>query len=806
MHRPPRHVRLPAAAIVMVVAAVHPSGRWLDAAEIAPSFARDIKGILSNRCVRCHGPDPESRAGGGDEGLRLDTFAGATADLGGHAAIVPGKPEASELIARITSTDPDFVMPPPEAGERLPEKQVALVKRWIAAGATYEPHWAYVPPRRPPVPAVRGFSWARNEIDRFILARLEAEGLAPQPEADRATLARRLALDLTGLPPTPAEVDAFVADTSADAVEHLVDRLLAHDGYGEHMARQWLDLARYADSAGYADDPPRTIWGWRDWVVRAFDANMPFDQFTIRQLAGDLLPGATLDDRVATAFHRNTLTNNEGGTIDEEFRTVAVVDRVNTTMSTWMGTTMACAQCHDHKYDPLSQREYFQLYAILNNTADADLKDESPVVRIPWTEADAARAPLERQLAEIEAGIHELRSPTAPDRPEPPELQPARQIVADLRKRLDETPAATVPVLEELAEDRRRSTRIQIRGNWQNLGDEVREGVPEVFNGILAADGRVDRLALAKWLVDPANPLTARVVVNRIWERLFGIGIVSTSEEFGAQGEPPSHPELLDWLACELVDNGWNLKAIQRLIVTSAAYRQTSKCPPDLVARDPENRLVACGPRVRLSAEVIRDQALAASGLLSRKKGGPSVKPPQPNLGLSAAFGGSTDWQTSTGEDRYRRALYTTWRRSNPYPSMATFDAPSREVCTIRRPRTNTPLQALVTMNDPAYVEAAQALARRMVREGGSTDSDRATHGFRLVLARRPTVTEVDRLFGLYAAARADFLAAPEDAGKMATDPLGPVPSDFPADVADLAAWTVVANVILNLDETFMCP
>ncbi len=777
------------------------------AADDTPSYTRDIKGLLSNRCVRCHGPDGEDRHGGGDDGLRLDTFAGATADLGGHAAIVPGNSDESELIARITSTDPDLVMPPPEAGQRLADKDIDLLRRWIAAGATYEPHWAYVPPRRPAVPAVKNSAWAKNDIDRFILARLEAEGLSPQPEADRLTLARRLALDLTGLPLSLSEIDAFAADPAADAMEKLVDRLLAHDGYGEHMARQWLDLARYADSAGYADDPPRTIWGWRDWVVEAFDANMPFDQFTIRQLAGDLLPDATLDDKVATAFHRNTLTNNEGGTIDEEFRTVAVIDRVNTTMSTWMGTTMACAQCHDHKYDPLSQKEYFQLYAILNNTADADRKDETPTVRVPWEPIDLQRAAIEQKIAAIEAGIPELKAPVPKDRAEPPEFQPARKIIGELRKKLAATPAATVPVFEELAGDKRRVTKIQLRGNWQNLGDEVSEGVPEVFHGVAVPEGgRADRLALAKWLVDPANPLTARVVVNRIWERFFGIGIVSTSEEFGSQGELPIHPELLDWLACELVESGWDLKAIQRLIVTSAAYRQTSKCPPDLVARDPENRLIGCGPRVRLSAEVIRDQALAAAGLLSQKKGGPSVHPPQPDLGLRAAFGGGIDWKTSTGEDRYRRALYTTWRRSNPYPSMATFDAPSREVCTIRRPRTNTPLQALVTMNDPAYVEAAQALARRMVRDGGSTAADRAIQGFRLVLARYPSAAEVDRLVRLHGEALAEFTASLADARQMATDPLGPVPADLDVDLADLAAWTVVANVILNLDETFMCP
>jgi hypothetical protein len=793
-------------ATVVVLVAVVPS-LAMEARGEGPSFTRDIKGILSNRCVRCHGPDAEDRHGGGDGGLRLDTFAGATADLGGHAAIMPGKPDESELIARITSTDPDLVMPPPEAGERLSEKQVDLLKRWIVAGATYEPHWAYVPPKRPPVPVVKDVAWPKNAIDQFILARLEAEGLAPQPEADRATLARRLALDLTGLPLPPEEIDAFVADVSPDAVEKLVDRLLAHDGYGEHMARQWLDLARYADSAGYADDPPRTIWGWRDWVVRAFDANMSFDEFTIKQLAGDLLPNATLDDRVATAFHRNTLTNNEGGTIDEEFRTVAIVDRVNTTMSTWMGTTMGCAQCHDHKYDPLSQKEYFQVYAVLNNTADADRRDEAPVVRIPWEPVDAKRAAIETEIAEIVAGIPELAAPAPKDRPEPPEFQPARKIVDDLRKKLADTAPMTVPVLEEMPLDKQRITKIQLRGNWQNLGDEVSPGVPAAFNPpAVPADGRVDRMTLAKWLVGPANPLTSRVIVNRIWERLFGIGIVSTSEEFGSQGELPSHPELLDWLATELVARHWDLKAIQRLIVTSAAYRQTSKCPPDLVARDPENRLVACGPRVRLSAEVIRDQALAAAGLLSRKKGGPSVKPPQPNLGLAAAFGGGIDWQTSTGEDRYRRAIYTTWRRSNPYPSMATFDAPSREVCTIRRPRTNTPLQALVTMNDPAYVEAAQALARRMVREGGSTTADRAIRGFRLVLARQPVAAEIDRLVRLHDEALAEFQETPDDARKMASDPLGPPPAVLVADMADLAAWTVVANVILNLDETFMCP
>ena len=803
----PRSAPVGRAAVLLTVAAW--AGPFSAAAAEPPiSFTRDIKGILSNRCIRCHGPDAADRHGGGDEGLRLDTFAGATADLGGHAAIVPGNPAASELVARITSTDPDVVMPPPEAGPPLTAAEVERVTRWIAAGAEYQPHWAYVSPQRPPLPAVRNAAWPRNDIDRFILARLEAEGLAPQPEADRITLARRLALDLTGLPPSPEEVDAFAADADPAAVERFIDRLLAHEGYGEHVAREWLDLARYADSGGYASDVPRTIWGWRDWVIRACDANMPFDEFTIRQVAGDLLPDATLDDRIATAFHRNTPTNTEGGTIDEEFRVAAVVDRVNTTLSVWMGTTMACAQCHDHKYDPLAQAEYFGIYGIFNQTADADRSDEEPVVPIYAPGQQARREALAAELAEIVRHV----PPAKPGAVEPPELRPLREIEAGLRQELEGVkPVTSVPVMAELPAAARRVTKLQQRGNWNDLGPVVSEAVPAVFHPASpSADGRIDRLALAKWLVDPANPLTARVVVNRIWERLFGIGIVSTSEEFGAQGELPSHPELLDWLACELVESGWDTKAITRLVVSSAAYRQTSKCPPELVAADPENRLVACGPRVRLPAEVIRDQALAAAGLLSRKKGGPSVNPPQPDLGLSAAFGGRIDWQTSAGEDRYRRALYTSWRRSNPYPSMATFDAPSREVCTIRRPRTNTPLQALVTLNDPVYVEAAQALARRMIREGGSTAAERATRGFRLVIARHPTPPEVDRLVRLHDEAEAEYRDDEAAARRLATDPLGDPPAelgiDNPEKLADLAAWTVVANVILNLDETFMCP
>jgi len=792
----------------MIVAGALASGLASLSDAATPSFTADIKPLLSERCIRCHGPDANERQVGGEDGLRFDTAEGATADLGGYAAIVPGDPAASELLSRLTTDDPDLQMPPPGAGQSFSEAEVETVRQWIAAGADYEPHWSYIPPERPTVPHVAASSWARTPIDRFVLARLEAEGLSPQPQADRATLARRLSLDLTGLPLAPEAIDAFVNDAASDALEQLVDRLLAHPGYGEHMARQWLDLARYADSAGYADDPPRTIWAYRDWVIRAFDANMPFDEFTIKQLAGDLLPDATLDDQIATAFHRNTLTNSEGGTIDEEFRSVAIVDRVNTTLSTWMGTTIACAQCHTHKYDPITQEEFFQVYAVFNNTADADRRNEAPVVTVPWEPIDQRRAPLEAQIVEIQAKIPQLAKDAAT---QPPEFRPARTLLEDLRKQLKGIPQPTVPVLEELTGDNRRVTKLQYRGNWQDLGPEVNEGVPAVFATAATSNAeQIDRLVLAEWLVDRANPLTARVVVNRLWERFFGIGLVATSEEFGSQGELPSHPELLDWLAVELMERNWDIKAIIRLIVTSSVYRQQSQAPAELIADDPENRLLARGPRVRLTAEEIRDQALSASGLLSSKKGGPSVNPPQPSLGLSAAFGGGIDWQPSTGEDRYRRGLYTTWRRSNPYPSMATFDAPNREVCTVRRPSTNTPLQALVTLNDPVFVEAAQALARRMVQEvpgiAGQPGWGEARRGFRLVLGRQPTDAEVSRLVALYHEALAGFEQAPDDAVAMATNPLGPLPDQLADQAASLAAWTVVANVILNLDEAFLCP
>jgi Protein of unknown function (DUF1553)/Protein of unknown function (DUF1549)/Planctomycete cytochrome C len=802
-------------------------------AEPAVDFTRDIRPILAGKCFNCHGPDENARKAK----LRLDTRAGALAlARSKKAAVVPGKPERSELLARITSTDDTDRMPPIKGGKSLSSHEVDLLRRWIAQGAPYAGHWAYAKPVRVAPPMPRDALWVRNPIDRFILARLEKEGLRPTAAADRYTLIRRLSLDLTGLPPTPKDADQFVADTRPDAYERLVDRLLSSPAFGERWAQPWLDLARYADSQGYANDPDRTIWPWRDWVIRALNDNMPYDQFTLQQLAGDLLPNPTPSQLLATGFHRNTLTNTEGGTNPEEFRSAAMVDRVNTTFQVWLGTTMACAQCHNHKYDPITQKEYFQIYAILNNCEDRNSGDDFPTLTLPAEPAAAA------EIAALNARLPNARKELMAETKKVDDAQTEWEKTVD-RKKLPKDVAAALDgpmgkrdaktalrvqvyhrLLSEpwkkintevnsgterlkllsvtspiLREGKPRVTHIQMRGNFQDLGEKVSPGLPAALSASLGK-GPVDRLALARWIVSPDNPLTARVAVNRLWEELFGIGIVETSEDFGTQGQMPTHPELLDYLALEYQRFGWDTKAMIRLLVTSAAYRQGSQVTPALTERDPQNRLLARGPRIRASAENVRDQSLFVSGLLSPKMFGPPVQPPRPNFGLSAAFGSATDWRTSNGEDRYRRALYTRWRRNAPYPSMTTFDAPERTSCNVRRLRTNTPLQALVTLNDPVYVEAAQALARRTVAEGGTTTAERVTRAFRLVLTRPPTERESARLVALFEKARSEFLNEATRATAMATKPLGPAPQG--ANVAELAAWTVVANVLLNLDET----
>ncbi len=767
---------------VLTMLAVSSGARSILAASDKIDFNRDVRPILSENCYKCHGPDEIARKAG----LRFDIRGEAIKPVkSGMIPIVPGAPEKSQMIARISSGDPHKHMPPPSSGKKLKPAQIESLRRWIAQGAPYAQHWAYVKPVRPALPRVKDRGWPINPVDYFILARLEREGLRPSARADRYTLIRRVSLDLTGLPPPLQDVDEFVHDPRPDAYERLVDHLLESNAYGEHWARMWLDLARYADSAGYADDPPRTIWAYRDYVIRSFNANKPFDRFTIEQIAGDLLPDATEEDEVATAFHRNTMTNNEGGTDDEEFRNAAVVDRVNTTMAVWMGTSMACAQCHHHKFDPISQEEYFRLFAVLNNTEDADRNDEAPILKVYTAQQRQDESKWQEELSKLEHDAH------APDK--------SNQVV-QLKKNLAELHAYTVPVMKELDGDKRRKTHVQLRGNFHALGEEVTEGVPTVFPA-LPAGVPPNRLALARWLMDENNPLTARVIANRFWEQIFGTGIVRTSDDFGAQGELPSHPELLDWLATELVAEKWDLKAFLKLLVTSATYQQVARVTPELQEHDPDNRLLGRGPRVRLTAEEVRDQALAVAGLLSRKMYGPPVRPPQPSLGLGAAFGGSLDWKTSEGDDRYRRGVYIEWRRTRLYPSLATFDAPSREVCALRRPRSNTPLQALVTLNDPVYVEAAQTLGRRMAQTVGSVQ-ERAEFGFRACLARPPKPEELKSLVQLFKSARADYSENPGQARRLATEPLGPVPEG--SDVAELAAWTVVGNVLLNLDEIMM--
>jgi mono/diheme cytochrome c family protein len=794
-------------------------------------YARDIQPILSTNCFTCHGPDDKARKAG----LRLDVAKEAVKELRtGDRAIVPGRAEESEVVARIFATG-DNRMPPVKSNHTLKDHEKQLLKRWIEQGAEYQKHWALLAPQQHVPPTPKTANWAKNAVDRFVLARLEREGLEPSAEADRATLARRLAIDLTGLPPSLEAADQFINDPSPDAYERFVDSLLASPAYGERWAHAWLDLARYADSNGYAEDRPRVIWKYRDWVIDAINRNMPFDQFTIEQIAGDLLPQPTTSQLLATAFHRNTLTNTEGGTDDEEFRVAAVVDRVNTTFQVWMGITMGCAQCHDNKFDPISQEEYFKVYAIFNQTEDSDKPDNRPTLATPTPEQLARKARLEKDIAAVESMMQtvqfaaalqvweetEAKSAKLPAKigkilavsqakrttPQKTELNkyfstipPFKKLgdqVAALQKQLAGINIISTPIMRELAEKKQRKTFVHVRGNFLVNGKEVGPALPSAFQPLLP-DQQVNRLTLAKWLVDPANTLTARVAVNRYFEQIFGTGLVETSEDFGIRGKLPTHPELLDWLAVEF-QRDWDVRRLLKLLVMSATYRQSSRMTPALEERDPGNQLFARGPRFRSSAETIRDQALFVSGLLDAKIGGPSVRPPRPKTGLSAAFGGSTDWNTSPGGDRHRRALYTEWRRSTPYPSMVTFDAPDRNVCAVKRPRTNTPLQALVTLNDPVYVEAAQGLARRMVKEGGPATKDRLVFGFRLCLTRPPSQAELERLVSLYDKARERYAGDPKAATAMATEPIGPLPPAM--DAVDLAAWTVVGNVLLNLDE-----
>ncbi len=940
------------------------------------SFGRDVLPILSANCFTCHGPDEKNRKAG----LRLDIEAEAKAKRRNGAPITPGQPEKSLIIERMTSADPDVVMPPPSAHKQVKPEQIETISRWIAEGAKWGRHWSFEPATRPVI------AGERRPIDTLVSAALAKQGLALRAPAAPQSLARRLWLDLTGLPPTPEIADKFAADPSPAAYERMVDELLKKPQFGEHWARMWLDLARYADTKGYEKDRGRTMWPYRDWVVDALNADMPLDRFTREQLAGDLLPNPTGQQLIATAFHRNTMANDEGGTDDEEFRVAAVKDRVDTTMQVWMGLTMGCAKCHTHKYDPISHAEYYSFYALFNQTEDADRSDDAPTMEVLSTADQEERKRLQTliqtlsleltSLEEAEDKAHEteegrwriaevieavskggatlaaqkdgavavsgkapqeddytvtlaltkgthtaLRLEALPEKLSSGELavgrngtsqnfslseltvelldatgsrqlkltraradfaqenkpiaaaidgdertgwsvsprtrerhaaifnfasqlrfdasaklrvtlaQQAGEVLTlrrfrlstsdadpavlhprgdaqEIRQLRDELAAAykaqknfnenlvRLPLMRELAPDKRRETKIHRRGNFLDQGAPVTPGAPAAFHKF--PDGApLNRLGVADWLVSRDNPLTPRVWANRVWARLFGVGIVETEEDFGALGSAPSNPDLLDWLAAEYRDNGWSLKKLIKTIVMSDTYRQASEITPALRRADPRNLIQSRGARFRLSAEVVRDQALAVSGLLSEKMGGPPVMPPQPAGLWRSTYSGKT-WVDAEGEDRFRRGLYTYLKRTTPYPSMVTFDGGSGEVCQIRRIRTNTPLQALVTLNDPVYLEAAAALARRMI-EQAETPASRAARGLRLALIRPVRRGETAPLLALQKEAQMAFEAAPEKADALlksarATEPAGVSKPVF-------ASWVLTASAILNLDE-----
>ncbi len=989
-------------------------------AAAAVEFNRDIRPILSDRCFVCHGPDAAAKK----IPLRLDSEAGMLADLGGRKAVVPGDPSKSTLVQRITHDKVALRMPPAYSGLKLNDREIDLLKQWVQQGAQWQKHWSLIPPQRPDLPAVRNTQWPKNAIDSFVLARLEREGLPPSPSADKAALLRRVSLDLTGVPPSPAELDAFLGDKAPNAYEKQVDRLLASPRYGERMAARWLDVARYADTNGYQTDGERSMWRWRDWVIHAFNSNMRFDRFTIEQIAGDLLPNATRDQIIATGFNRNHRGNGEGGIVPEEYMVEYSADRLETMSTVWLGMTMGCTRCHNHKYDPFTQKDYYSLFAYFNNIPergryfkfgntppflaaptpdqeqrlsqlDAKLnasreKFEALRPRIEQTEKDwlksmAATAPVRWEVTDslkltvplenkefdgsaahnageqspfgyfdsfsisawirptaengsivtrgkdaveeagivlglangklkwdlaarwlddalrvetkdsvslntwhhvlatydgtrLASGIHiyidgkdsplkidldelnqEFRSAGEPWRVGGGGGSPYKGAIGDvrlygralttdeaamlsLRQPLNELAAGahpskpaqhklyyafledhaaadirdawkqyresrrqrdsyvaglpTVMVMQEM--DKPRDAFLLVRGAYDKPGDRVQRNVPAVLNP-LPKDAPANRLGLAKWLVDPANPLPARVMVNRFWQVYFGTGLVKTVEDFGSQGEWPSHPELLDWLATEFIASGWDMKAIQKTIVMSATYQQSTRVSNQMLQRDPENRLLARGPRVRLPAETVRDQALAISGLLRERIGGPSVKPYQP-AGLWTELTGGADYKRDSGEALYRRSLYTFWKRTSPPPAMMNFDAAGRETCIVRENRTNTPLQALNLMNDVTYLEASRKMAERMMREGGTTPGDRISYGFRLATARLPRPTELDVLLGNYRN-QLDFYKTNAGAAKKLLQQ-GDSPRDESLDAGELAAYSSLASLILNLDET----
>jgi Protein of unknown function (DUF1553)/Protein of unknown function (DUF1549)/Planctomycete cytochrome C len=830
-------------------------------------YDRDVLPILSSKCFTCHGPDAKARKAG----LRLDVRDKATKPAKtGDVPIVPGRAADSEVVRRIYAEDERERMPPQKGGKELTKSEKQIIKRWIDQGAEYKQHWAFVKVERPAPPLVNDKAWGKNDIDAFILHRLEAAGMRPSPQTDRVTLIRRLSLDLRGFPPSLGEVDEFLADEAPNAYEKLVDRLLASPHYGEKMALLWLDLARFGDTSGYHMDSTRQMSLWRDWVINAFNKNMPFDQFTIEQLAGDLLPHATIEQKIASGFNRNSRFNEEGGVDPEEYVIRYNVDRTNTLGQVWLGLTLGCAECHTHKYDPISHKEYYQLFAYFTGITEPMASGPGvhgrpllPILRVPTPEQAKELAEHRAVLSEVEKAIAKelarfvytdpLEAKAIPAKPsadllarsqlawevtqkgslklpneirETLDLEPAKRSaeqkktlrdyylrkvngdvrdiigaleddLGDLAKKIKaiEDAVPTTLISEELMMPR--PAYVLIRGDFLHRGEKVERGVPAAFPP-LPAGAPNNRLGLARWLVRPDHPLTARVAVNRLWAQMFGHGIVPTIADLGTQGDFPSHPELLDWLAAEFVGKGWNVKEMLRTMALSATYQQSSAFTPDRAKLDPHNRLLARMPRYRLSAEDLRDSALSIAGLLNPKIGGPSFMPYQP-ADFYKNKNEEWPWTASQGDEQYRRGMYAFWRRTALHPMFAILDAPNREDCTAMRPRTNTPLQALVTLNDPTFVEAARVLAQRVLTQGPKDLDGRLVFAFRAATCRLPNDPELQVLRRRYRSQFDRFQADGDAASKLIS--AGQYPRDAALAESELAAWTAIANMLLNLDE-----
>lgn len=765
------------------------------AAEI--DFNRDIRPILSNNCFRCHGPDEATR----EADLRLDTFQGATAELTSGQAIKPHDILESVVVARIESADPSERMPPPDTELTLSPKQIELLKQWIAQGAKYEAHWAFQPLRRTAPPEVSEPAWLRNPIDAFVMAKLDEHNLSPSPPAGRRVLQRRLYLDLIGLPPSLEEVEAFAQDTRPDAIDRLIDRLLASPQYGERWGRHWLDQARYADTNGYTVDSDRSIWPYRDWVIGAINDDMPFDQFSVEQLAGDLLENPLNSQLIATGFHRNTLVNQEGGTDAEQFRNEAVVDRVNTTGAVWLGLTVGCAQCHHHKYDPFSQREFYQLSAFFNS--DQDVNSIAPTLSLPTPAQETELDAIAADMGLVRNAITQLSAPISEAQEE--RIERLKEELKGLEKRKKDVQGKTLSsmVMRQLAKPR--ESFVHIRGDFLRHGEAVQPDAPSaVPPKLVAATSMPTRLDLARWLMSPDNPLVARVISNRSWGHFFPFGLAETENDFGIQGTPPTHPALLDWLALELRDGGWSMKRLHREIVRSTTYQQSSDAREDAMSLDPNNKLLARQSRLRVEAEIVRDCGLQASGLIDNKIGGPSVYPPQPD-GVYAFTQNKAAWPTSKGGDRFRRGMYTFFRRSAPYPMLTTFDTPRFDTTCTRRIRSNTPLQSLTQANDEASLEMASAFGRRLWEHPGDCQA-RIEFAFQLGLARMPTSEEGESVAVYWNELRQQFANDPQAAdallSRLSSQPGWPEgATGDPQQDSQRAAWIMVARVMMNLDE-----